>query len=231
MRLRSGLAVLVVVLAVAVTATGGFSALASDRTADVVVAQDETAYLGIELRETVELGPGKTNGVRLATLRNNFPAELTTIAVTIEDTGQGPPLLESNTSPSSLAVGRAGLLTADVVCGASGEERWRIHIEASGPDIILRTSRDVIVTCTGPRQGGPPATPGPPDQANQSGPSVTPTPPTPSPPDQANRASTPSPAQMSNASDANGTPQAPVTTDTTGPATPRNSTDRGGGQR
>ncbi|MFB6106274.1 MAG: hypothetical protein ABEJ70_04800 [Halobacteriaceae archaeon] len=170
----AGLAVAVCLLSAAVLAgptVAGF-VVTSHRTADVVTAPDDRAYLGVAVPDRT-LANGRHAAVPLATVTNRFPGPLTSVTVRVRDADPRPPrLLSAPTWTGSLAVGERVTVPADVVCGGGGgphdaTETWTVDVAAESPDVAVTVTRRVAVTCEPPaprgppdRAGGPPATPG-----------------------------------------------------------------------
>lgn len=161
---RLGIAFIVVAVGLLVTSTGGVLTVTGTRNVDVETGRDATAYLGVERYDRV-LTNGRHEDVVLLELRNNLPARLTTVTITVTDGHPRPPRSLSIDRPTTLAVGESRAVTADIVCGGRGDrtERWRIAIVATGTDSRITAARGVSIRCEPPVE--PPDPPGPPDGA------------------------------------------------------------------
>lgn len=136
--------VLLAVVPALVFGSGGFSEVAGERGIDVAVADDESAYLGIE----VESVDGYVGGEPLPVLRltDQHSGDLTLQSVDI-----GRPLIEVETEMESApSIGETDPLTVAVRCTEGGEGTVPVTVVADGPGTRISVQRMVPVTCHAP---------------------------------------------------------------------------------
>lgn len=127
--------------------TGAFSAVTADRQAQLEVAADEDAYLGIEAAD-ITVYENRSNTTRLLTLTNRFntPLQLA-VTITEPETDQHPSLHHSH-SPQHLDIGESRPVTADIVCkNSTDSERITIAIRATGDGIRVIVERQIEIAC------------------------------------------------------------------------------------
>lgn len=145
-----------------VSTTGGFTSVGADRGLSIAVADDDEAFVGIDMADQT-LDNGNHDEVRLAVLTNRLSSPLTDVAVQVTGTSasQSPKLVPQGNSdvvaPGTLDVSESGEVTADIRCDAAGggahAETWDLRIEANGEGVTVDLPRQVTVACTGERAG------------------------------------------------------------------------------
>lgn len=143
---------LVLALAVSVSlavGASGFSALSADRTISVAVADDEEAFLALDVPSELEFDNGRHDGVVIIEfVGNNFPEPLE-LNITISDPRGSPVKLDQET-PDTLGSGETATVTVDLECSAGQErEDWDVDIVADGKTVHVELTRTVTIICTG----------------------------------------------------------------------------------
>ena len=121
------------------TGTGAFDTVNANRGFDVSTADDDSALLGFEKKQTSGVD-GST--IELVELTNRVGQDLDSVSVEIIGTS-GP--IASLTAPDSLATNSSGRITADLSCG--GRPTVDMRITASGSDQEVELIRSVEVNC------------------------------------------------------------------------------------
>lgn len=133
-------------IAMVVVQTGAFSTTAMDSGIEVSVADDATAYFGVDI-EPVSVPGDDTTRVAVATVTNRFQTTINVIA-TATETAETPPSLSNVDGPGALSAGESGVVDADVTCDDSAsQETVELTLNASGPDVGVTLTRTVTVTC------------------------------------------------------------------------------------
>ena len=121
------------------TGTGAFDTVNANRGFDVSTADDDSALLGFEKKQTSGVD-GST--IELVELTNRVGQDLDSVSVEIIGTS-GP--IASLTAPDSLATNSSDRITADLSCG--GRPTVDMRITASGSDQEVELIRSVEVNC------------------------------------------------------------------------------------
>ncbi len=121
------------------TGTGAFDTVNANRGFDVSTADDDSALLGFEKKQTSGVD-GST--IELIELTNQVGQDLDSVSVEIIGSS-GP--IASLTAPDSLATDSSDQITADLSCG--GRPTVDIRITASGSDQEVELIRSVEVNC------------------------------------------------------------------------------------
>lgn len=141
--------------------SGGFSSVSAEGGVAVTVADDESAYLGVQTNEP-RLENGNHQNVTLLTVTNQFPAATeATVMVTIPSSTGPPPVVQrTQREQTTLGAGESTTVTADVTCGGTRTAELPVDISVSATDGTgsesihdVELQRDVAITCT----GNPPA--------------------------------------------------------------------------
>lgn len=139
----AGLGLAVVLL---VAQTGAFSTIEADRSVQVTVGDDQSAYLGVET-ESVSVPGNATTSATLATLTNRFGSSID-VSVAVSEESDSPPELTNVDGPGTLSSGESGPVEADVTCDDSAsEETVSLEIVATGTDVSAELTQSVDVTC------------------------------------------------------------------------------------
>ncbi|MFC7021370.1 hypothetical protein ACFQHP_16965 [Halomicroarcula sp. GCM10025743] len=133
-------------LVLAVAQTGAFTATIAERGVDVVIGDDQAAYLGVQ-EHSVSVPGNTTTRASLATVTNRFRSTLE-VSVSVAGDEDTPPTLSSVRGPETLSSGESGAVIADVSCGDStAVESVDVVVEGTGPDVGVELTRSVAVTC------------------------------------------------------------------------------------
>lgn len=124
--------------------TGAFTAMSADRGVDVRVADDDSAYIGIE-KETPTITAGTSTEI-LMTLENNFPDSSVTV-VDFEATISNSKSMVNNVTDSWS--GGSGEVSAEINCSQPRTESltFDINIVTDG-GVSVSLTRSVKITCT-----------------------------------------------------------------------------------
>jgi hypothetical protein len=124
-----------------VLSTGAFSAVNADRQASVGVTNDESALLGITAGGGT-INPG--DRVTLFTVENQFGEDLSSIDVTVLDSGPFNNVVVQS-APDTLDTGAAGDITATVAGAPGTAGTIDVEIVAAGESGSVELTREVFV--------------------------------------------------------------------------------------
>lgn len=154
---RLALAGFVVTAVLIATGTGGFSAMAADRSLQVSVVEDEHAFLGIEVVER-EGTVGNTQ-FTLLELTDNFGQDVDVDEVTVasEDAPIEVELPSEATSTDGDFLAMDDTLDVPVSCTepTDGAVDVTLHIVASGTGVTVVKDKTVGVECSPPAESNP----------------------------------------------------------------------------
>lgn len=156
-RVVLGLVVAVVVV-LAVPATGSFSAASIERPVALDVAPEGDGALRVAARD-VTLEQGATEGVVLFDLANRVTESVPlAVEATVVDGGGAPPPKVRDAQGAVLpGSGGAGVVTADVVCGAGaagGPETVEVRLTGTAAGVTVELTRTVEIECETPGNSG-----------------------------------------------------------------------------
>lgn len=154
------LAVAVLVCLALTVGTSGLSTVSAERGFSVAVADDGSAYLGVQVHSH-ELPNGNHKDVPLLTLTNRFPSAIVEFDASVLPTPDPkPPRITGpgvERPPTPIGVGDTAAVTASLTCAANphGTDQFTVHVTAvtaSGSTVELE--RTVTIDCTGePNRG------------------------------------------------------------------------------
>jgi hypothetical protein len=127
------------VIAALIVGTAGYDSIQGDRSADVEVASDADAYLGIQ--ETGNTIPNGSTGSVLV-LTNQFG---TSVDLRISDVTTSDNVTNEGLTTSTLGAGDTAAL--EVTCTSASDGTITVDIEASGDGISFETTKTVAVSC------------------------------------------------------------------------------------
>lgn len=134
------------VLAALITGTAGYSAIQAERSVDVAVADEETAYLAVE-----SFSPEIENGSQKPALRvtNQFGREID-LSVQDVDTSGSVVYDSLGTSNGEVSLKTGDHVEVDVRCSGTSDGTLEIVLFAEGKndELSVRTLQKVDVTCT-----------------------------------------------------------------------------------
>jgi hypothetical protein len=165
-RLRRASPVLVALAALVVTGTGAFGTIDADRTAEVGVADEGQALVGLEPHSVVTDNPPTTHNLLTVTNRLRQPISVT-IAVEPAAENERPKLMglepsDADSEPPGaretrldLDPGAAETVRATVNCNnATDGATWDVDVSVDGESIAVEATDTVRVICTGEGRGG-----------------------------------------------------------------------------
>jgi hypothetical protein len=132
-----------------VPGTGGFGAVATERSVDVAVVDDDRALLGVETTRLDRCGDRQ----RALVIENRLGTDLHTVEAEVL-LGESDVRATVTSTPGELSVGEAGEVQVRVTPdappddGLSGATELRPAVV--GDDIVVELSRTVGVDCPGP---------------------------------------------------------------------------------
>ena len=149
MTLRS-VSVTLCVLALAmtlVTQTGAVSGISAERSIEVAVADDEDAFIGIEV-QSVEIDRNGTANVTLLTAENRLDRPINLDGTVAGDVDNQRLNVTALDVPESLSSGDRGRVVATVECAnATTREALAVTLTASGEGTGVELSRELDAQC------------------------------------------------------------------------------------
>jgi len=147
--------------------TGGFSAAQVDRGVSVSVVDDEHAFVGIHVQDSISVPYGSNDGngsdgrerVQVMALENNFGEPLTVDVTVYEQSSQPPQLGKGSDGHDSFTLdpndGTHGV-SFPVVCANAngGSETWTVSVTARTGGVTAVMDRAVRIECVKQNSNG-----------------------------------------------------------------------------
>jgi hypothetical protein len=145
-----------------VTTTGAFSSTTADRSVSVSVADDEDAYLGIEIDDPVVVERESTGGTNNTTENGTNAADEwsedmtlltftddfgTSLDVDVSVAESGEPSVDLATGTVSLASGETAAVEATVTCRGDNSRDVTLDVTATGDGVVVDLTRAVEIRC------------------------------------------------------------------------------------
>ena len=126
-----------------VVATGGLSVAEIDRSVDVSVTDDDSAFVGVDVPdEPIEAEDG--NETTLLEVTNRFDHAVT-VTADVSDAGSLNPVIEVD--PTEIGQGEHAAVNATVECDDEVSETLIVELAVTGDGVEVTLDREVEVDC------------------------------------------------------------------------------------
>ena len=126
-----------------VVATGGLSVAEIDRSVDVSVTDDDSAFVGVDVPdEPIEAEDG--NETTLLEVTNRFDHAVT-VTADVSDAGSLNPVIEVD--PTEIGQGEHAAVNATVECDDDVNETFLVELVVTGDGVEVTLDREVEVVC------------------------------------------------------------------------------------